>query len=97
MSAFLAYGGAYEFAGREYRWRCYATARVYEVRKREHSPSPQAPNGRQWVTPQNDRRDPGVMWLMDEGIEDFSQMLVQVEPQAPPPSRRYPLNALPAH
>ena len=82
MSAFLAYGGAYEFGGRQYRWRCYATARVYEIRKQEHGPSPQTPEGLRWISPQRRRGDPEVLWLMDEDSDDFSQMLVQVEQQA---------------
>lgn len=96
MSAFIAYGGAYEFAGRQYRWRCYATARVHEIRKREHGPSPLPPEGLQWVASEGRRGDPEVICLMDESVGEFSQMLVQVEPQM---RAARPLNvvALPAH
>ena len=97
MSAFLAYGGAYEFAGRQYRWRCYATARVHAIRKREHVLDPKAADGLIWVSGQGRRGDPDVLCLMDEGAENFSQMLIQIEAQMPPPPRRISLAALPAH
>ncbi len=97
MSAFLAYGGAYEFAGRQYSWRCYATARVHEVRKREHGPDPKAPRGLKWVTTQVRHGEPEVIWLMDDGIDDFSQMLVQVEPQYAAARRHSSTTALSAH
>jgi hypothetical protein len=81
MSAFLAYGGAYEFDGREYRWRCYATARVHALRKREHGPNPNPPMGLKWITTKSRHQgEPELSWLLDEDIGEFSQMLVQVEP-----------------
>ena len=83
MSAFLAYGGAYEFDGREYRWRCYATARVHALRIREHGPNPMPPRGLKWITTRSRHvGEPELSWLLDEDIGDFSQILVQVEPLA---------------
>lgn len=83
MSAFLAYGGVYEFDGRQYRWRCYATVRVHALRKREHEPHPQPARGLKWITFRGRRPDdPELSGLVDESAGEFSQMLAQVEPQA---------------
>jgi len=79
MSAFQAYSGAYEFAGSSYGWRCYATARVYEVRQKRHAPLPSAPQGRKWVAPPREAYEPDVACLVDATVEEFSQILLQVE------------------
>lgn len=81
MSAFQAYAGAYEFAGRFYGWRCYATARVYEVRQKRHAPLPSAPRGRKWVGPSREACEADVACLVDETVEEFSQILLQVAPE----------------
>ena len=73
MSAFQAYSGAYEFAGSSYGWRCYATARVYEVRQNRHAPLPSAPQGRKWVAPPRAAYDPDVACLVDAAVEEFSR------------------------
>jgi hypothetical protein len=79
MSAFQAYSGAYEFAGNSYGWRCYATARVYEVRQKRHAPLPSAPHGRKWVAPPREAYEADVTCLVDATVEEFSQILLQVE------------------
>lgn len=92
MSAFQAYAGAYEFAGSSYAWRCYATARVHEVRPSEHGPFPEAPAGRKWLTTPRQNYEPAAGFLVDATVEDFSQILLQVQPQYQPaacaPERR---------
>ena len=80
MSAFQAYTGAYEINGEAYDWRCYATARVYEIRRREHGPVPEAPTGRKWISPVQQRCEP-VSCLVDASVEDYSHILLQVQPK----------------
>jgi hypothetical protein len=80
MSAFQAYAGAYEFEGEAFNWRCYATARVHAVRRREHAPFPSAPPGRKWLWRSSQRLEPVVAWLVDEWADEFSHMLLQVQP-----------------
>jgi hypothetical protein len=87
MSAFQAYAGAYEFDGGAYAWRCYATARIHEVRRREHGPPPAPPKGRKWVSPARQSFEQDVSCLVDETVEEFSQILLQVQPQARAPRR----------
>jgi hypothetical protein len=79
MSAFQAYAGAYDFDGGSYSWRCYATARVYAIRKSEHTPFPTAPEGLKWVTPA--RQEQQVDCLVEDGVGEFSQILLQVQAQ----------------
>lgn len=81
MSAFQSYAGAYEFDGGDFAWSCYATARVYEVRHSEHAPFPSAPHGCKWVLPEKTRHAPDVVCLVDEAVEEFSQILLQVVAQ----------------
>jgi len=78
MSAFQSYAGAYEFDGGDFAWRCYATARVYEVRRSEHAPFPHAPVGRKWVLAERQHGGADVACLVDEAIGEFSQILMQV-------------------
>jgi hypothetical protein len=87
MSAFQAYAGAYEHQGASYSWRCYATARVYEIRHSDHGPFPKAPNGRKWIAPEQRTYDQLVGCLVDEGVEEFSQILLQVDPRPQPAAR----------
>jgi hypothetical protein len=82
MSAFQAYTGAYEHEGAAFSWRCYATTRVYEVRRSDHAPFPSAPDGRKWLSPAQQDHEPVVGCLVDDRVEDFSQILLQVNPQA---------------
>lgn len=82
MSAFQSYAGAYEFRGGRFTWRCYATARVYGVRRAEHAPLPFAPDGKKWVRQPPHHHAPDVAWLVDATVEEFSQILLQVEPDA---------------
>ena len=84
MSAFAPYAGAYEYAGALYGWRCYSTARVHELRRREHAPQA-APPGKKWIPlERRHRSDPLLSALMDEVAAEFSQMLAQIEhPWAP--------------
>lgn len=84
MSAFQAYTGAYGHDEQLFRWSCYATSRVYEVRSFEHLPLPDAPQGRKWVTLAHDR-DPAAAWLVDDATADFSQILLQIG--SPRPAR----------
>src|ERR1700761_5989433 len=84
MSAFQSYAGAYEFRGGRFIWRCYATARVYGVRRADHAPFPQPAEGKTWLQqPRAPHHSIEVAWLVDQGVEDFSQILLQVEPDAP--------------
>ena len=78
MAAFQPYAGAYTLEGESYRWNCYATCPVYEVRSYAH-PLPDAPDGRKWVRkPQRAGDDLKLAVLVDRETEDFSQMLTQV-------------------
>lgn len=81
MSAFQAYAGAYEHEGGAFAWRCYATARIHEIRRREHGPLPRPPQGRTWLTPASQGRqsEQDVSCLVDETVEEFSQILLQVQ------------------
>lgn len=88
MSAFQAYGGSYEYNGRAFAWRCYATARVYEVRLSEHAPLAPAPMGKKWVRRSRHNGDVAFDWLIDLGGDAFSHILLQVEPQGRPEERR---------
>jgi hypothetical protein len=80
MSAFTAYGGAYEYGGRPFIWRCYATARVVEVRAREHIPQAAPPRGLKWVRRGGRKGDKQFAWLVDAPTGDFSHILLCVEP-----------------
>lgn len=91
MSAFQAYGGSYEFDGRPYSWRCYATARVYEVRMSDHAPLPAAPKGKKWIRRNRHNGDAEFGWLIDSETGDFSQILLQVEPERRADERRQDL------
>lgn len=81
MSAFQAYTGAYEINGDAFNWRCYATARVYDIRRTEHGPFPEAPTGRKWISPLQQDHKQVVGCLVDATVEDFSQILLQVQSQ----------------
>jgi len=94
MSAFQAYAGAYEFDGGAFSWRCYATARVYEVRQRGHAPLPRAPHGRKWVAPVQQAYEQAVECLVDDTVEEFSQILLQVEARSCAPVERRAAPAL---
>jgi hypothetical protein len=81
MSAFQAYAGAYEFEGQAFAWRCYATTRVYAVRRVEHAPAAMASPGRRWLWRSSGRHEPDVAWLVDEDAHEFSHILLQIFPQ----------------
>ncbi|CAN7214757.1 hypothetical protein LJR225_000782 [Phenylobacterium sp. LjRoot225] len=78
MTTFQPYAGAFTDDGETYRWNCYATSPVYEVRSYAHS-LPDAPEGRKWVRkPQNAGGGPELVVLVDGATTDFSQMLTQI-------------------
>lgn len=78
MAAFRSYAGAFTDAGETYRWNCYATSPVYEVRSEGHS-LPEAPVGRKWVKkPRHAGGGPELAVLVDGETTDFSQMLTQI-------------------
>jgi|KBSSwiStaDraftv2_1062776.scaffolds.fasta_scaffold02621_17 hypothetical protein len=78
MSAFQAYSGAYDHGRQLYRWSCYATCRVYEVRPIDGL-LPPAPGGRKWVARRvHGQTGPQVAMLVDGPTDEFSQMLAQV-------------------
>jgi hypothetical protein len=79
MSAYQSYTGAYEHEGGAFAWRCYATARIHEIRRREHGPLPRPPQGRKWVSPGRQAYQQDVSCLVDEAVEEFSQILLQVQ------------------
>lgn len=80
MSAFKAYGGAYEHEGRPFIWRCYATARVLEVRASAHIPKSKPPRGFKWVRRSRHKGDEEFGWLVEAPTDGFSHILLQVEP-----------------
>lgn len=83
MSAFQSYAGAYEFRGGRFTWRCYATTRVYGVRSADHGPLPKAPEGKKWIRLSPHQHGAAeVGWLVDETVVEFSQILLQVQPDA---------------
>lgn len=84
MSAFQAYAGGYESSGIFYNWRCYATARVHEVRTFDGGSLPEAPKGKRWVLKSRREGEAELAWLMDEATVDFSHILLQVDPQPAP-------------
>jgi hypothetical protein len=83
LAAFRPYAGAFTWEGETYRWNCYATCPVYEVRGYAHSlPEPQL--GRKWVhKPRTAGDDPEFAVLVDGETTDFSQMLTQIAAAAP--------------
>src|SRR5690349_4981972 len=83
MPAFQSYGGSYEFGGAARAWRCYATTRVLEVRRRDHGPFPAPPLGCKWVHPAQRSFEPPVACLVEASVEDFSLILVQVQDPTP--------------
>lgn len=84
MAAFIPYAGTFEDGRQSYRWSCYATCPVYEVRVLD--PGLPAPgSGRKWVSRrQHGQSGPRLAMLVDGQTEEFSQMLAQVSgPHAP--------------
>jgi hypothetical protein len=79
MSAFQSYEGAYSFHGRDFRWRCYATARLHALRRTDHAPLPNPPQGMKWLTPSNSRVGLEVALLVDQDVDEISQILLQME------------------
>lgn len=84
MSAFQAYAGGYEFEGVPYAWRCYATVRVHAIRSLDHGPFPRPPEGLKWTAPVQQQHERQVACLLDEGVVDFSLILLQVQQRAQP-------------
>lgn len=87
MSAFQAYAGDYECDGAAFSWRCYATARVYEIRRADQAPFPRAPKGRKWISPERQDYEQQVGCLVDDDVTDFSQILLQVQAASPSVAR----------
>ena len=85
MSSFQPYAGSYQVDEVRYDWRCYATTRLYDLRRPEHAAVVPASDGRTWAPavegPDPERR---LFALVDEGADQFSLMLVQVRPHADP-------------
>lgn len=79
MAAFSPYCGAYEFGGRLYAWRCYATARVYDARLNDHEPNGAPPAGRRWVRAGRHAAETAFLWLVDAEVLDFSHILSLIE------------------
>ena len=78
MAAFQPYAGAYADERETWRWSCYATCAVYEVRAFDDS-LPAPPVGRKWVRKAQHRQaGPQLALLVDQATADFSQMLAQV-------------------
>lgn len=90
MAAFQAYAGAFSDGRRDFRWSCYATCRVYEVRALDAN-LPAAPDGRKWVSRrQHGQSGPRMAMQVDRQIDEFSHMLTQIsEPRSFAPSRGY--------
>jgi hypothetical protein len=81
MSAFAPYAGTYDDERRSYRWSCYATCPVYEVRPIDGG-LPAPPGGRKWVARrQYGQSGPQVAILVDGVTTEFSQMLMQISPR----------------
>jgi hypothetical protein len=88
MSAFVGYDGVYKHQDETFIWRCYATARVYDMRCGDHAPLPPAPVRKRWASARHRRFEKPVAFLVDEGVTEFSQMLVQVLGEAKVSRRR---------
>ena len=52
-----------------------------------HGPFPEAPEGRKWLTAPRPNYEPAVVCLVDADVEDFTQILLQVQPQSLPAPR----------
>jgi hypothetical protein len=80
MSAFQCYAGIYGHQHELYRWSCYATCRIYEVRPVDDE-LPAPPRGRKWVAKrQHGHSGPQLAMLVDGPTTEFSHMLAQVVP-----------------
>lgn len=78
MSAFQAYGGDVEVENATYRWSCYATHRIYEIRTLNPD-LPQPPQGRKWVARrQHGQSGDRVAMMVDNATTEFSHMLAQI-------------------
>ncbi|CAN7663902.1 hypothetical protein LJR225_005306 [Phenylobacterium sp. LjRoot225] len=77
MAAFQSYSGAFTYEGETYRWNCYATCPVYEVRSYAHS-LPDPSDGRKWVRRAQSAGGQDFSILVDSETTDFSQMLTQI-------------------
>jgi hypothetical protein len=78
MPAFQPYAGVYDDGRELYRWSCYATCRVYEVREIDDS-LPAPPGGRKWVAKrQHGQSGAHLALLVDGPTSEFSHMLAQV-------------------
>jgi hypothetical protein len=80
VAAFQAYEGTYADDFGSFRWKCYATARVHEIRT-FGGPLPCPPEDRKWVRKsQYASGDHHLAVLVDASTDDFSQMLSQIHP-----------------
>lgn len=78
MTAFLAYGGDVEVDKATYRWSCYATQRIYEIRALDPD-LPRAPEGRKWVARrQHGQSGERIAMMIDDATGEFSHMLAQI-------------------
>jgi len=75
VAAFQPYSGSFNYEGETYRWNCYATCPVYEVRSEAH-PLPDPAGNRKWV--RRSQKGQQLAVLVDHETTDFSQMLTQI-------------------
>jgi hypothetical protein len=90
MAAFQPYAGAFCVHGETFRWSCYATRRVYELRALDPD-LPDPPVGRKWVTKrQHGLAGPHLALLVDQAAPEFSHMLAQISQPQPKPQALAP-------
>lgn len=87
MSAFQPYAGAYGVCDKVVRWRCYATARLHGLRRQVDAPMPAPPAGLKWLRPARDRDGVEVALLVDQAVNEVSQILLQIEAHPSPRDR----------
>jgi hypothetical protein len=78
VPAFNPYRGAYAFGDEAFTWQCYATVRVYELRRVEHARTVAAPEGRRWALSERHPEDLRLAWLIDADAAEFSHILSRV-------------------
>lgn len=78
MSAFQPYAGDYQKGGVVVHWQCYATVRIEGVRYADGEPLPAAPQGKKWLRAAERDGQPAVTCLVEDVVEEFSQILLQI-------------------